>query len=173
MRPPMFHLRFARSFLRFAAKAPQAAPSLRLPKRCTTHGRRRRTATNPKELRNVERGLSPPRFASPPIALRLRLRATERRQAAPEVPPAIREGVPEVRGESAAGSPTPEVAEAPHHARTSEAYRHKSQRVAKRRKGAFAPSLRFTPHRTAATPSCDRAQTGGPRGPTSEARGRT
>ena len=66
MRPPMFHLRFARSFLRFAAKAPYCTPSLRLPKRCTTHGRRRRTATNPKELRNVERGLSPPRFASPP-----------------------------------------------------------------------------------------------------------
>ena len=114
MRPPMFHLRFARSFLRFAAKAPYCTPSLRLPKRCTTHGRRRRTATNPKELRNVERGLSPPRFASPPIALRLRLRATERRQAAPEVPPAAREGGPEVRGESAALHPTPEGAEAQH-----------------------------------------------------------
>ena len=37
MRPPMFHLRFARSFLRFAAKAPYCTPSLRLPKRCTTH----------------------------------------------------------------------------------------------------------------------------------------
>lgn len=35
MRPPMFHLRFARSFVRFTAKAPQAAPFLRLPKRCT------------------------------------------------------------------------------------------------------------------------------------------
>lgn len=35
MRPPMFHLRFARSFLRFAAKAPYCTPSLRLPKRCT------------------------------------------------------------------------------------------------------------------------------------------
>lgn len=66
MRPPMFHLRFARSFLRFAAKAPYCTPSLRLPKRCTTHGRRRRTATNPKRLRNVMRGLSPPRCASPP-----------------------------------------------------------------------------------------------------------
>lgn len=66
MRPPMFHLRFARSFVRFTAKAPQAAPFLRLPKRCTTHGRRRRTATNPKRLRNVMRGLSPPRCASPP-----------------------------------------------------------------------------------------------------------
>lgn len=65
--------------------------------------------------------------------------------AAPDVPPAIREVVPEVRGESAVLHPIPEVAEALHHARTSEAYRHKSQRVAKRRKGAFAPSLRFTP----------------------------
>ena len=49
-----------------------------------------------------------------PIALRLRLRATERRQAAPEVPPAIREVVREAHAESAAGSPAPEVAEAPH-----------------------------------------------------------
>lgn len=114
MRPPMFHLRFARSFLRFAAKAPYCTPSLRLPKRCTTHGRRRRTATNPKELRNVERGLSPPRFASPPIALRLRLRATERRKAAPDAPPATREAGREVHGEDAAGSPAPEAAEAPH-----------------------------------------------------------
>lgn len=66
MRPPMFHLRFARSFQRFAAKTPYCTPSLRLPKRCTMHGRRRRTATNPKRLRNVMRGLSPPRCASPP-----------------------------------------------------------------------------------------------------------
>lgn len=35
MRPPMLHLRFARSFVRFTAKTPQAAPSQRLPKRCT------------------------------------------------------------------------------------------------------------------------------------------
>lgn len=35
MRPPMFHLRFARSFVRFTAKTPQAAPSQRLPKRRT------------------------------------------------------------------------------------------------------------------------------------------
>ena len=65
--------------------------------------------------------------------------------AAPDVPPAIREVVREVRGEGAAGSPVPEVAEALHHARTSEAYRHKSQKAAKRHEGAFAPSLRFTP----------------------------
>lgn len=31
----MFHLRFARSFQRCAAKAPHSAPSLREPKRCT------------------------------------------------------------------------------------------------------------------------------------------
>ena len=110
MRPPMFHLRFARSFVRFTAKTPQAAPSQRLPKRCTTHGRRRRTATNPKRLRNVMRGLS--RFT--PIALRLRLRATERRKAAPEVPPAAREVAREAHGEDAAGSPAPEEAEALH-----------------------------------------------------------
>lgn len=65
--------------------------------------------------------------------------------AAPDVPPAIREVVPEVRGESAVLHPIPEVAEALHHARTSEAYRHKSQKAAKRHEGAFAPSLRFTP----------------------------
>ena len=65
--------------------------------------------------------------------------------AAPDVPPAIREVVREVHGEDAAGSPVPEVAEALHHARTSEAYRHKSQKAAKRHEGAFAPSLRFTP----------------------------
>ena len=35
MRPPMFHLRFARSFVRFTQKAPQVAPFLRLPKRRT------------------------------------------------------------------------------------------------------------------------------------------
>lgn len=65
--------------------------------------------------------------------------------AAPDVPPAVREVVREVHGEGAAGSPVPEVAEALHHARTSEAYRHKSQKAAKRHEGAFAPSLRFTP----------------------------
>lgn len=65
--------------------------------------------------------------------------------AAPDVPPAVREVVPEVRGESAVLHPIPEVAEALHHARTSEAYRHKSQKAAKRHEGAFAPSLRFTP----------------------------
>ena len=63
--------------------------------------------------------------------------------AAPDVPPAVREVVPEVRGESAVLHPIPEVAEALHHARTSEAYRHKSQKAAKRHEGAFAPSLRF------------------------------
>lgn len=66
--------------------------------------------------------------------------------AAPDVPPAIREVVREVHGEGAAGSPVPEVAEALHpSARTSEAYRHKPQKAAKRHEGAFAPSLRFTP----------------------------
>ncbi len=65
--------------------------------------------------------------------------------AAPDVPPAVREVVREVRGESAVLHPIPEVAEALHHARTSEAYRHKSQKAAKRHEGAFAPSLRFTP----------------------------
>ena len=65
--------------------------------------------------------------------------------AAPDVPPAVREVVPEVRGESAVLHPIPEVAEALHHARTSEAYRHKSQKAAKRHEWAFAPSLRFTP----------------------------
>lgn len=65
--------------------------------------------------------------------------------AAPDVPPAVREVVPEVRGEDAVLHPIPEVAEALHHARTSEAYRHKSQKAAKRHEGAFAPSLRFTP----------------------------
>ena len=78
------------------------------------HERRRRTATNPKRLRNVMRGLSPPRCASPPIALRLRLRATERRKAAPDAPPAIREVVREAHGEGAAGSPAQEEAEAQH-----------------------------------------------------------
>lgn len=65
--------------------------------------------------------------------------------AAPDVPPAVREVVPEVRGEGTVLHPIPEVAEALHHARTSEAYRHKSQKAAKRHEGAFAPSLRFTP----------------------------
>lgn len=78
------------------------------------HGRRRRTATNPKRLRNVMRGLSPPSLRFTPIALRLRLRATERRKAAPDVPPAIREAVREGHGEDAAGSPAPEGAEALH-----------------------------------------------------------
>ena len=35
MRPPMFHLRFARSLERTTAKTPQAAPSQRRPKRRT------------------------------------------------------------------------------------------------------------------------------------------
>ena len=66
--------------------------------------------------------------------------------AAPDVPPAIREVVPEVRGESAVLHPIPEVAEALHHARTSEAYRHKSLNMLRNvERGAFAPSLRFTP----------------------------
>ena len=34
-RPPKFHQRYARSFVRFTAKTPQAAPSQREPKRCT------------------------------------------------------------------------------------------------------------------------------------------
>lgn len=67
MRPPMFHLRFARSFVRFTQKAPQVAPFLRLPKRRThAHepGACRHKSLN--LLAKRRRGLSPPRCASPP-----------------------------------------------------------------------------------------------------------
>ena len=115
MRPPMFHLRFARSFLRFAAKAPYCTPSLRLPKRCTTHRDVGGVPPQiPEHVAKRRKGAFAPSLRFTPIALRLRLRATERRQAAPDVPPASREDDPEARGESAVQHPIPEVAEAQH-----------------------------------------------------------